>query len=61
VDITPETSLKVTIARWLTPNGNSISEKGIKPDLEVKLTAEDLAKGRDLQMDAASKLLLNQK
>lgn len=28
-------SLKVTIAKWYTPNGVNISESGIKPDLEV--------------------------
>jgi carboxyl-terminal processing protease len=27
--------VKMTIAKWLTPNGNWIHEKGIKPDLEV--------------------------
>jgi carboxyl-terminal processing protease len=61
VDITPETSLKVTVARWLTPKGVSISQNGIMPDVEVKITAEDVAKGLDPQMDAAVKLLLNGK
>lgn len=28
-------SLKVTIAKWYTPNGVNISESGIKPDIEV--------------------------
>ena len=58
VEITPDTSLKVTVARWLTPLGNSISEKGIIPDVEVKLTPEDLTSGKDPQMEAAYKLLL---
>jgi len=57
VDITPDTSLKVTVARWLTPDGNSISEQGIKPDVEVTMTAEDVAKNKDPQMDAATRLL----
>jgi carboxyl-terminal processing protease len=61
VDITPETSLKVTVARWLTPKGVSISQNGIMPDVEVKITAEDVVKGLDPQMDAAVKLLLNGK
>ena len=60
VDITPDTSLKVTVARWLTPLGHSISSKGITPDLEVKMTADDVAKGRDPQLDAAEKLLLTE-
>ncbi len=59
IDITPETSLKVTVARWLTPKGRSISQKGITPDVEVKMTPEDVAKGKDLQMESAVKLLLN--
>lgn len=58
VDITPDTSLKVTVARWLTPKGRSISEKGITPDIEVKMTADDVAKGKDPQMEEAVKLLL---
>ena len=57
VDITSETSLKVTVARWLTPKGTSISFKGVTPDLVVPMTAEDFTKGKDPQMDAATKLL----
>lgn len=30
-------NVKYTIAKWLTPKGNWIHEKGIKPDYEVKL------------------------
>lgn len=57
VKITPDTSLKVTVARWLTPNGTSISLKGITPDVEVKLSSEDIEKKRDPQMDRAIKML----
>ena len=53
VSITGDTSLKVTIAHWLTPLGNSISEGGITPDIEVKLTPEDVAEGRDPQLERA--------
>lgn len=35
VEITPETSLKVTIARWLTPLGKSISDGGLTPDVVI--------------------------
>lgn len=58
VSITPDTSLKVTIARWLTPNGISISEAGIKPDYTVKMTEADAAAGRDPQLSKAVALLL---
>ncbi len=57
VKITPETSLKVTIARWLTPNGVSISEGGLKPDIEVVPTKDDITKGKDKQMEKAIEIL----
>ncbi len=44
-------SLKITIARWLTPNGNSISEGGLTPDIEVEL--EDDEDETDEQLEAA--------
>jgi carboxyl-terminal processing protease len=57
VPITDDTSLKVTIARWLTPNGVSISEGGLTPDIEVPMTPEDIEKDRDPQLDKAIELL----
>lgn len=51
--------LKVTVARWYTPSGETISDKGIKPDREVELKYDDLNKGKDPQMDAAKKELNN--
>lgn len=57
VKITPETSLKVTVARWLTPDGNSFSEIGIEPDVEVLFTQEDSLAGRDPQLDKALEIL----
>jgi carboxyl-terminal processing protease len=59
VDITPDTSLKVTVARWLTPNGSSISDGGLAPDIEVEFTKEDLEADRDPQFEKAVELLLN--
>lgn len=47
--------LKVTIARWYTPNGNNIDKSGITPEKKVERTAEDVGKGRDPQLDAALK------
>lgn len=57
VDITPNTSLKVTVAKWLTPNGISISHEGLSPDLVVKLDDKQFAKGVDTQIDATVQLL----
>lgn len=60
VKITPDTSLKVTIARWLTPNGSSISDGGLAPDIEVEFTQEDFEAGEDPQLDKAVELLIAQ-
>lgn len=57
VQLTPETSLKVTVARWYTPNGESLSNGGIKPDIEVVPTKESLAAGRDIQFEKAVEIL----
>ncbi|MBI5053421.1 MAG: S41 family peptidase [Chloroflexi bacterium] len=48
---------RITIFRWLTPNGNWVHEKGITPDIEVKLTKADRDAKLDPQLDAALKAL----
>jgi carboxyl-terminal processing protease len=55
--VTDKTSLKVTIAKWLTPNGKSISEGGLTPDYEVKITEADALAKKDVQMEKALELL----
>ena len=45
--------LKVTVARWYTPKGVNISEKGLVPDVKVKRTTDDINAGRDPQLEAA--------
>lgn len=57
VDVTKDTALKITIAEWLTPNGISISEDGLVPDVEVEITKEDIEAERDPQMDKAIEIL----
>ncbi len=52
-----ETQLKVTIARWYTPNGKNISKQGIAVDKQATLTVDDINAGRDPQLDAAKALL----
>ncbi len=36
------TAVNVTIAKYLTPKGHDINKNGIKPDYEIKLTADDI-------------------
>ena len=57
VEITPETSLKVTIARWLTPAGHNLSHDGLNPDYEVKITEKDIENKIDPQMNKAVEIL----
>ncbi len=61
VPVTDNTFLKVTIARWLTPNGNSISNGGITPEFLVKRTQADYDKKIDPQQDKAISVLNNWK
>ena len=47
--------LRVTIAKWYTPNGQNINGDGIKPDKEVERTFDQINKDEDPQLDAALK------
>jgi len=58
-ELPQKASLKITIAKWLTPSGTSINENGIKPDIEVKMTEEDTKAGKDPQLDKARELIRN--
>jgi carboxyl-terminal processing protease len=55
--ITDQTILKVTIARWLTPDRISISHEGITPDIVVEVTEEDREAGNDPQLERAAEFL----
>ncbi len=50
-------SIKITVAKWLTPKGVSITDEGLEPDIEVELTEEDYNNNRDPQLDEAVKIL----
>lgn len=50
-------SIKLTIAQWLTPKENMIDGQGIEPDIEVKLTPEDFNNDKDPQIDKAIEIL----
>jgi carboxyl-terminal processing protease len=52
-----EGSLKITVARWLTPSGTSISDGGLKPDIEAERTLEDFKADKDPQMARAIEFL----
>lgn len=52
--------LRITVARWFTPNGNAIHEVGIEPDIYVEWKPEETAPDEDPQLDAAVEFLSNQ-
>ena len=57
VELSGGAELKVTIAKWYTPNGKNINKEGIPVDIQAARTAEDNNAGRDPQLDAAKKQL----
>lgn len=52
-----EGAVRVTIARWLTPDERTIHESGLEPDVIVELTEADLEAERDPQLEKAVELL----
>jgi carboxyl-terminal processing protease len=52
--------LKVTIAKWYTPNGKNIDKEGIEPDVKVEISDDDLKNGRDPQKDQAYSIVKTQ-
>jgi carboxyl-terminal processing protease len=52
-----DSEIKVTVAKWFTPNGRGIDKKGLEPDVKVELTSADAQNNRDPQMDKALELL----
>lgn len=61
INLSSEATLKVTIARWLTPKEISIDEKGLEPDVKVEAaTSTDNTDGKDLQLEKALEILRGQ-
>jgi carboxyl-terminal processing protease len=49
--------VRITISLWFTPNGNSVNDVGITPDIEVPFDPEAAAQGEDNQLQAAIEVL----
>ncbi len=56
-----EGGIRVTIAHWLTPKERQINEIGLQPDIEVKISDEDIQAGKDPQLDKAIEVLTTAK
>ena len=57
VSITPDTSLKITVARWLGPDGTQIPLTGLIPDVMATTSDEAIKADKDPQMDKALEIL----
>jgi carboxyl-terminal processing protease len=53
MDLSDGSAIKITVARWLTPNGTTIDMEGIEPNIEVERTIEDYNNFLDPQLDRA--------
>lgn len=56
INLPQNASLKVTIARWVTPNGTVINGNGLEPDIKV-VVPEKPEEGRDYYLDKAIEIL----
>lgn len=59
MDLPGGSSLRVTVAKWHTPNGKDLSKEGVKPDIEVPLDMKAYTAGFDAQKDKAVEYLLD--
>jgi carboxyl-terminal processing protease len=50
--------LRITISRWYTPDGNSVDDSGIIPDIEVPYEPEEISGDPDNQRTVAIQILL---
>ena len=50
-------SLKITVANWLTPKEELISDKGLEPDIKIEMTDEDYDQGKDPQLEKAIEII----
>jgi len=57
IPLSDGSSLKVTIAKWLTPKGVSIIDNGLEPDVKIEITESDYNEGKDPQLDKALEVI----
>jgi len=57
INLSNGSAVKITVARWLTPNGRQINKEGISPDIEIKNDASSA----DLQLNRALEYIANGK
>ena len=58
--LSDNSNIKLTIANWELPDGSIITEDGIKPDIEVKISEEDAKNNHDTQLEKAIEVLISE-
>lgn len=58
--LTDKSELRVTTEHFFSPKDREIDEVGVTPDIEIKISEDDIAKRRDPQLDAAIEFLKKQ-
>ena len=53
VDLSDGSSIKITVAKWLTPQGTSIQDNGLAADVTVEMTQEIFDREGDVQLERA--------
>jgi carboxyl-terminal processing protease len=61
IDLPGGGSLRVTIARWLTPSGKNLGKEGVHPDIKIERGEQDAVQKKDTQLDAAVEWLIRHK
>ena len=57
VDLRGGSEIKITIAKWLTPKGTSISDTGLEPDVKIERTEKDYEENKDPQLEKAIEIV----
>ncbi|MBO6272549.1 S41 family peptidase [bacterium] len=57
VPLPNETGINITIAKYLTPNGEDINKKGIEPDYKVDYSLKDFRSRNDVQLKKAEEVI----
>lgn len=59
VKLSDSSTIKITVAKWLTPKGISIQDNGLEPDVSIEMTPGIFNEEGDVQLEAAIELLKN--
>lgn len=56
-ELSDGSSVKITIAKWLTPKGKSLSDDGLEPDVKIEKTEGNIENNEDPQLDKALEII----